>query len=97
MQGNIEFRNVHFSYPLRQDIPIFKGLDLQIPAGQLTAVVGPSGSGKSSICGLLLRYYDPDAGTVFCSDVVIMMMKMMMMMMFKLCYLKRERFMVVKR
>ncbi|XP_076464201.1 ATP-binding cassette sub-family B member 10, mitochondrial-like [Babylonia areolata] len=64
VQGNIEFRDIHFAYPARPDVAIFKGLNLQVKAGQVTAVVGPSGSGKSTICGLLLRYYDPDAGEV---------------------------------
>ena len=45
-------------------MPIFHGLDLEIPAGSITAVVGPSGSGKSTLGSLLLRLYDPDDGQV---------------------------------
>jgi ABC-type multidrug transport system fused ATPase/permease subunit len=60
----IEFNNVHFKYPTRSDIPIFSSLNLQFPAGHMTAVVGPSGSGKSTITSLMLRFYDPDAGSI---------------------------------
>jgi len=45
-------------------MPIFNGLDLEVPAGSITAVVGPSGSGKSTLGSLLLRLYDPDQGQV---------------------------------
>ena len=62
--GNIKFRDVNFTYPSRQDALIFSGLNLNVPAGSVTAVVGPSGSGKSTIGGMLLRYYDPDTGIV---------------------------------
>ena len=62
--GNIEFRDVSFTYPSREDALIFSGLNLNVPAGSVTAVVGPSGSGKSTIGSMLLRYYDPDKGTV---------------------------------
>ena len=60
--GNIEFRDVSFTYPSREDALIFSGLNLNVPAGSVTAVVGPSGSGKSTIGSMLLRYYDPDKG-----------------------------------
>ena len=62
--GNIEFRDVNFTYPSRQDALIFSGLNLNVPAGSVTAVVGSSGSGKSTIGGMLLRFYDPDKGIV---------------------------------
>lgn len=45
-------------------MPIFSGLELEIPAGSITAVVGPSGSGKSTLGSLLLRLYDPNKGWV---------------------------------
>ena len=60
----INFSNVHFTYPLRSDIPILKGIDLNVPSGSITAVVGASGSGKSTIGSLLLRLYDPDCGHI---------------------------------
>jgi len=59
--GNIDFEGVHFHYPTRTDIPVLKGVDLSIKAGQKIALVGPSGVGKSTIIQLLLRFY-PIAG-----------------------------------
>ena len=64
LSRGIQFKNVHFTYPSRSDMPIFNGLDLEVPAGSITAVVGPSGSGKSTLGSLLLRLYDPDQGQV---------------------------------
>uniref|UniRef100_A0A3B3X5I7 ATP-binding cassette, sub-family B (MDR/TAP), member 10 n=1 Tax=Poecilia mexicana TaxID=48701 RepID=A0A3B3X5I7_9TELE len=64
LKGQLEFSNVSFSYPTRKDAHIFQNLNLMVPAGTIMAVVGPSGSGKSSLVSLLLRLYDPDAGTI---------------------------------
>lgn len=64
LQRGIQFKDVHFAYPSRPDVPIFNGLDLEVPSGSITAVVGPSGSGKSTLGSLLLRLYDPDYGQV---------------------------------
>ncbi|KAK2086089.1 ATP-binding cassette sub- B member 10, mitochondrial [Saguinus oedipus] len=58
-QGALEFKNVHFTYPARPDVPIFQDFSLSIPSGSVTALVGPSGSGKSTVLSLLLRLYDP--------------------------------------
>ncbi|KAM5235025.1 ATP-binding cassette sub-family B member 10, mitochondrial [Ctenodactylus gundi] len=66
-QGALEFRNVHFAYPARPEVPVFQDLSLSIPAGSITALVGPSGSGKSTVVLLLLRLYDPVSGTI-CLD-----------------------------
>ncbi|XP_067900318.1 ATP-binding cassette sub-family B member 10, mitochondrial isoform X1 [Heterodontus francisci] len=63
-KGSIEFRNVQFAYPTRQQAPVFSGLNLSIAAGSVMAVVGPSGSGKSTLVSLLLRLYDPISGSV---------------------------------
>eukprot|EP01115_Flamella_aegyptia_P000877 TRINITY_DN1130_c0_g1_i3.p1 TRINITY_DN1130_c0_g1~~TRINITY_DN1130_c0_g1_i3.p1 ORF type:complete len:523 (+),score=224.36 TRINITY_DN1130_c0_g1_i3:102-1670(+) len=62
--GNIEFRDVCFTYPTRADQTVFKGLNLSIPAGKKVAIVGHSGSGKSTTIQMILRFYDPDAGRV---------------------------------
>ncbi|KAK0745952.1 P-loop containing nucleoside triphosphate hydrolase protein [Schizothecium vesticola] len=59
----IELRDVHFKYPTR-DVSIFKGLNLTIEAGQFAALVGASGSGKTSIVSLLERFYDPTRGAI---------------------------------
>lgn len=64
VDGTIEFKSVEFSYPSRPDVPIFKDFNLKVRAGQSMALVGQSGSGKSSVLGLILRFYDPSAGKV---------------------------------
>ncbi|KAI9312911.1 P-loop containing nucleoside triphosphate hydrolase protein [Dichotomocladium elegans] len=65
IKGDISFEQVAFAYPRRPDQKIFDGqFDLQIDAGQTVAIVGGSGSGKSTIIGMLQRWYDPDRGTV---------------------------------
>lgn len=65
IQGSIELRNVSFTYPSRPDHPVLKDVSLKCPAGQMTAIVGLSGSGKSTIASLISRFYDPQAGAVF--------------------------------
>lgn len=64
VSGNITFADVHFTYPSRPDIPVLKGIDLQIAAGEMVALVGPSGGGKSTIGGLIPRLYDPQHGKI---------------------------------
>ncbi|KAE8748625.1 ABC-transporter, subfamily B member 02 [Frankliniella occidentalis] len=63
-QGQLDFSNVSFAYPTRSDVTVLNGLNLTIPAGAMTAVVGGSGSGKSTIASLLLRFYDPLSGHI---------------------------------
>ncbi|CAI9177495.1 unnamed protein product [Rangifer tarandus platyrhynchus] len=63
-QGALEFKNVHFAYPARPEVPIFQDFSLSIPSGSVTALVGPSGAGKSTVISLLLRLYDPVSGTI---------------------------------
>ena len=62
--GNIEFRDVHFQYPSRPTFRVLKNFSLKCLAGCTTALVGPSGGGKSTTIGLLQRFYDPLKGTV---------------------------------
>lgn len=64
LRGDIEFKGVHFAYPDRPDMPILKGLDLVIPASSSLALVGQSGSGKSTITNLLMRFHVPTAGSI---------------------------------
>lgn len=64
IDGRIELKDVYFAYPSRPNIMVFKGFSLKIQAGQTAAMVGQSGSGKSTIIGLLERFYDPLQGAV---------------------------------
>ncbi|KAK8598924.1 hypothetical protein V6N13_076867 [Hibiscus sabdariffa] len=64
VEGTIELRGVQFSYPSRSDIVIFNDFDLKVRSGKSMALVGQSGSGKSSVLALILRFYDPTAGKV---------------------------------
>ena len=60
--GELEFRDVEFSYPDREKV--LQGLDLVVPAGQTVGLVGSTGSGKTTLIRLLLRFHDPQSGTV---------------------------------
>jgi len=62
--GKIDFSDVHFSYPMRSSVQVFRGLDLSVEPGQTVALVGKSGSGKSTAVQLLERFYDPLSGKV---------------------------------
>jgi len=61
---DLEFKNVHFSYPSRPDAPALKGINLTIHNGKTIALVGPSGAGKTTMFELLQRFYDPQLGQV---------------------------------
>lgn len=67
-EGKIEFDDVFFSYPSRPGRMIFQGLTLRIESGKTVALVGESGCGKSTIIGLIERFYDPIKGTVMIND-----------------------------
>ncbi|CAO2037486.1 unnamed protein product [Urochloa humidicola] len=69
--GEVDFRNVEFSYPSRPESPIFKSFSLRVLAGHTVALVGSSGSGKSTVIALLERFYDPSAGQVTLDGVDI--------------------------
>lgn len=62
--GGFEFKDVSFTYPSRPEITVLDHLDLSIPAKKHTAIVGLSGSGKSTIAGLVARLYDPTEGKI---------------------------------
>jgi ATP-binding cassette subfamily B (MDR/TAP) protein 9 len=69
VQGAIEFRNVSFTYPTRPDAPVLKNVTFSVRPGEIVALVGPSGSGKSSCINLLERFYKPDQGEILIDGI----------------------------
>uniref|UniRef100_A0A674DBD8 ATP-binding cassette, sub-family B (MDR/TAP), member 4 n=1 Tax=Salmo trutta TaxID=8032 RepID=A0A674DBD8_SALTR len=67
IKGNIEFNNIHFTYPSRPNVKVLNGMSLSVRSGQTIALVGSSGCGKSTAVQLLQRFYDPQEGSV-CVD-----------------------------
>uniref|UniRef100_A0AAZ3QUP6 ATP-binding cassette, sub-family B (MDR/TAP), member 4 n=1 Tax=Oncorhynchus tshawytscha TaxID=74940 RepID=A0AAZ3QUP6_ONCTS len=67
IKGNIEFNNIHFTYPSRPSVKVLNGMSLSVRSGQTIALVGSSGCGKSTTVQLLQRFYDPQDGSV-CVD-----------------------------
>ena len=63
VSGELEFRDIEFSYPGREKV--LQGLDLAVPAGRTVGLVGSTGSGKTTLIRLLLRFHDPQSGTVY--------------------------------
>ena len=68
LRGEIEFRNLTFNYNGR---PVLKNINLRIPAGKTVAIVGATGSGKSTLVGLIPRLYDASAGNLLVDGVPI--------------------------
>jgi ATP-binding cassette subfamily B (MDR/TAP) protein 1 len=69
IRGDVELREVVFSYPNRPDENVFNGFSLSIASGTSVALVGESGSGKSTVVSLIERFYDPQAGEVLIDGV----------------------------
>ena len=69
LRGKIEFRHVSFRY--KEDVPLIDNLDLTAPAGSTTAIVGPTGAGKTTIVNLLMRFYDVNGGHIYLDGVDI--------------------------
>jgi ATP-binding cassette subfamily B multidrug efflux pump len=63
LRGDVAFENVSFAY-VRHAPPVLENVSFFVPAGSIVAIVGPTGSGKSTIINLLMRFYDPTAGRV---------------------------------
>lgn len=62
VKGDIEFKNIQFTYPTRPDFQVLRDVSFKAKAGETIALVGSSGSGKSTIASLALRFYEPNAG-----------------------------------
>uniref|UniRef100_A0A0E0MXK0 MDR-like ABC transporter n=1 Tax=Oryza rufipogon TaxID=4529 RepID=A0A0E0MXK0_ORYRU len=71
VKGDVELKNVYFSYPSRPEHLVFDGFSLQVPSGTRMALVGESGSGKSTVISLVERFYDPQSGEVLIDGVDI--------------------------
>ncbi|KAM7274773.1 hypothetical protein ACFE04_016639 [Oxalis oulophora] len=69
IRGDIELHDVDFTYPARPDEKIFSGFSLKIESGTTVALVGQSGSGKSTVISLIERFYDPQAGEVLIDGI----------------------------
>ncbi|XP_060093719.1 antigen peptide transporter 2 [Heteronotia binoei] len=63
-QGRVSFRNVSFCYPSRPDIQVLKNISFELRPGEVTALVGLNGSGKSTCVALLERFYEPESGEI---------------------------------
>ncbi len=64
VKGLLKLTDLHFSYPSRADVKVLDGIDLSLKPGEVVALVGPSGGGKSTVAALLSRFYDPESGSV---------------------------------
>lgn len=71
VSGQIEFCEVGFAYPSRPNM-VFENLSFSISAGKTFAVVGPSGSGKSSIISMVQRFYNPTSGTIIYASITFL-------------------------
>lgn len=69
--GAVTFENVEFSYPARQDRTAVHDLTFSVSPGETVAIVGPTGAGKTTVFGLLQRYYDPTSGSVLVDGIDI--------------------------
>jgi ATP-binding cassette, subfamily B, bacterial len=70
-RGALEYQNVCFRYPTRQEMLALEDFNLKVSPGETVAVVGPSGAGKSTLFQLAQRFYDPEAGTVRIDGVAL--------------------------
>ncbi|KAL2644767.1 hypothetical protein R1flu_012354 [Riccia fluitans] len=75
LRGRIDFRAVSFRYPSRSTVPVLQGLSFTLKPGQTLALVGGSGSGKSTVISLIERFYDPLSGSILIDGVEIQALK----------------------
>ncbi len=74
IEGDIRFEDVHFYY--EEDDPVIKGLSFHVKQGEMVALVGPTGGGKTTIVNLLCRFYEPTRGKIYFNDVDYQDMKL---------------------
>jgi len=74
--GEVVFENVSFAYETRREIPALRNVSFRIAPGERVALVGPSGAGKTTVLQLLLRFYDPEAGTISLDGVPVARMRL---------------------
>ena len=74
IDGFVQFKNVSFAYPTRPDVPVLKNLSFEAPSGKVTALVGSSGSGKSSVVSLLTSLYRHLSGSIRIDGVEVQRM-----------------------
>ncbi len=72
-QGNVEFREVCFAY--KKEVPLIENFNLKVKKGSTVAIVGPTGSGKTTLVNLLMRFYELDSGQIFVDDKDILHIK----------------------
>jgi ATP-binding cassette subfamily B protein len=70
-RGEVVFENVSFAYPTRRDVVALSDFSFRAESGETVAIVGPSGAGKSTVLRMLLRFYDPDSGTIRVDGVAL--------------------------
>ena len=64
IKGDTKFQNVHFSYPNKENGYILQGINMLVKKGEMIALLGPPGSGKSSLLSLIVRFFDPNFGNL---------------------------------
>jgi ABC-type multidrug transport system fused ATPase/permease subunit len=89
VKQEIRFESVAFGYPDRA--PLFNDISFRVPAGSVTAIVGPSGTGKSTIANLVLRLYDPTNGRICIDNIDLKEVHKLMAILdnFNLYFIKR--------
>ena len=75
VHGNVEFRNVHFSYPDVPEKTIIKNFSASVKSGQKVAIVGPTGAGKTTMVNLLMRFFEINEGSILIDNIPISKLK----------------------